>query len=137
MRCTPVVCMGGPLSVARPPNRSVRPPKAVRLESAFKAPGFDNNCANGIAVANELTVVELANGLGGFVNGIVVVNGLVGLLEVEFRDILLLLVLLLLLPLLLLLLLLVIDMAVDVCVLLFELFVEFVFKLFKLLLLLL
>lgn len=131
--------MGGPLSVAKPPNRSVRPPSAVRLESAFKAPGLASNCANGIAVASELTVVELANGFGVFENGNEVENGLVGLLEVVLKVKLLPPLVLLLL---LLLLLFVIVMAVvECCVLLLLLLLlfallAFVFKLFKLLLLL-
>lgn len=52
--CTPVVCTGGPPIFANPPSKSVKPPKADRLVSAFKAPGFVNSCANGIADAKEL-----------------------------------------------------------------------------------
>ncbi len=51
--CTPVVCTGGAI-FDKPPNRSVKPPSAVKLVNAFNAPGFDNNCAKGIADANEL-----------------------------------------------------------------------------------
>lgn len=50
-----MVCTGGP-KLLRPPSKSVRPPRAVRLVSAFNAPGFDSNCASGIADANVLDV---------------------------------------------------------------------------------
>lgn len=50
-RCTPVVCTGGP-RFDRPPSKSVRPPRAVKLVRAFNAPGFESNCANGIADAS-------------------------------------------------------------------------------------
>lgn len=33
------------------PSKSVRPPSAVRLDNAFKAPGFESNWANGSADA--------------------------------------------------------------------------------------
>lgn len=54
VRCTPVVCTGGPPIFANPPSKSVKPPNAVRLVRAFKAPGFANSWANGIADAREL-----------------------------------------------------------------------------------
>lgn len=57
-RCTPVVCIGGPPILAKPPNKSVRPPNADKLDSAFNAPGFANNCAKGMADAKGLLVVE-------------------------------------------------------------------------------
>lgn len=41
-RCTPVVWTGGP-KLVRPPSKSVKPPRAVRLVRAFKAPGFESN----------------------------------------------------------------------------------------------
>lgn len=52
--CTPVVWIGGPPILTRPPNKSVRPPNADRLDKAFSAPGFVNNWANGIADAKGL-----------------------------------------------------------------------------------
>lgn len=68
VRCTPVVCTGGPPKVARPPNKSDRLPKAVRLVRAFNAPGLANNWANGMAEANELAAAAK-----GFVSGVGVV----------------------------------------------------------------
>lgn len=50
VRCTPVVWTGGPRFV-KPPNKSVKPPRAVRLVRAFRAPGFESNWASGIADA--------------------------------------------------------------------------------------
>lgn len=52
--CTPVVCTGGPAKLAKPPSISVRLLNAVKLWSAFNAPGFVNNWANGIADAKGL-----------------------------------------------------------------------------------
>lgn len=49
-RWTPVVWTGGPRFV-KPPNKSVKPPRAVRLVRAFNAPGFESNWASGIADA--------------------------------------------------------------------------------------
>lgn len=49
-RFTPVVWTGGPKFV-KPPNKSVSPPRAVRLVRAFSAPGFESNWASGIAEA--------------------------------------------------------------------------------------
>lgn len=62
VRCTPVVCIGNALEAvdAAPPNNSVNPPNAVKLDKAFSAPGLLNNCANGIALAKgEVVEVEL------------------------------------------------------------------------------
>lgn len=50
VRWTPVVWTGGPRFV-KPPNKSVKPPRAVRLVRAFNAPGFESNWASGIAEA--------------------------------------------------------------------------------------
>lgn len=53
--CTPVVWIGGPaVKLAKPPRISVRLLNAVKLWSAFNAPGFVNNWANGIADAKGL-----------------------------------------------------------------------------------
>ena len=54
--CTPVVCIGGPPIFTNPPNKSVSPPKADKLDRAFSAPGLVNNCAKGIAVAKGFEV---------------------------------------------------------------------------------
>lgn len=54
--------------MARPPNKSDRLPKAVRLVRAFNAPGLANNWANGMAEANELAAAAK-----GFVSGVGVV----------------------------------------------------------------
>ena len=44
-RCTPVVCIGNALAAAdvAPPNNSVNPPNAVKLDNALSAPGLLNN----------------------------------------------------------------------------------------------
>lgn len=47
--------------MARPPNKSDRLPRAVRLVRALSAPGLASNCASGIAEANELAAA--ASGL--------------------------------------------------------------------------
>ncbi|KAK2588293.1 hypothetical protein KPH14_004312 [Odynerus spinipes] len=41
-RCTPVVCTGSAEAAApaAPPSNSVSPPRAVRLDRAFRAPGL-------------------------------------------------------------------------------------------------
>lgn len=42
-----------------PPNNSVKPPSALRLVSALRAPGFANSWARGMALARgEAAVVE-------------------------------------------------------------------------------
>lgn len=66
LRCTPVVCTGGPPKLAKPPNKSVKPLNADKLFNAFNAPGFDNNCANGIADASGFVAVTgvVAGGVG-------------------------------------------------------------------------
>lgn len=50
-RWTPVVWTGGP-NDDKLPNKSVNPPRAVRLVRALSAPGFASNCASGMAEAN-------------------------------------------------------------------------------------
>lgn len=50
-RWTPVVCTGREDALFALPNKSVRPPNAVKLDNAFKAPGFESNWANGSADA--------------------------------------------------------------------------------------
>lgn len=42
--------------LARPPNKSVSPPNAVKLVSALSAPGLASNCANGNADAKGFGV---------------------------------------------------------------------------------
>lgn len=45
------------------PSSSVSPPNALKLDKALSAPGFANNCANGIALASG-DVVALGAGPG-------------------------------------------------------------------------
>lgn len=54
---TPVVCTGGP-KFANPPNKSVKPPRADKLDKAFNAPGLANNWARGIADARGFESAE-------------------------------------------------------------------------------
>lgn len=61
--------------MARPPNKSDRLPKAVRLVRALRAPGLANNWANGMAEANELAAAAK-----GFVSCVVVAT------DVELVD---------------------------------------------------
>lgn len=49
-RWTPVVCTGAP-PVPPPPRSSVRPPRALRLDRALRAPGLDSSWASGMALA--------------------------------------------------------------------------------------
>lgn len=88
VRCTPVVWTGGPPKVARPPNKSDRLPKAVRLVRALSAPGLANSWASGNAEANELAAAAR-----GFVRGVgvvVVVDDVVDdVLELKTLDVVL------------------------------------------------
>lgn len=63
VRWTPVVWTGGPKFV-RPPNKSVKPPRAVRLVRAFNAPGFESNWASGIADARAAADVAASVEVG-------------------------------------------------------------------------